>query len=191
MLLDAFADGNWRRWEEKHEAGTITVGRFNREVFSMVHTGRREMLDLVRSRVTIRPGFERWVAYCRSNRVRLVIVSNGLRFYIEEILGGLGLADIEVHAAETHFSPDGLRVQYIGPNGDVLDDGFKESYVDSFLEGKNHLTYIGDGGSDFRPARRCHRIFATDRLLEHCRRENVTFTPFDDFGDIITTMESA
>lgn len=191
MLLDAFADGDWRQWDERYDAGAITVGRFNQEVFSMVRASRREMLDYMRPRVMIRPGFEKWVTYCRSNRLRLVIVSNGLRFYIEEILGGLGLADIEVHAAETEFCPDGLRVQYVGPNGDVLNDGFKEAFLDSFLEGGSHLTYIGDGGSDFRPARRCHQIFATDRLLDRCRREDVACTPFDDFGDIIAAMKSA
>ena len=191
MLLDAFADGDWRQWDDKHDAGTITVGRFNQEVFSMVRASRREMLDYVKARVTIRPGFEKWVAYCRSNLVRLVIVSNGLRFYIDEILGSLGLADIEVHAAETEFSSGGLRVKYVGPDGIVLDDGFKESYVERFLEGGSRLTYIGDGGSDLRPARRCHRVFATHRLLDLCRRDDVACTPFVDFNDIIAAMASA
>ncbi len=191
MLLDAFADGDWRRWEDKHDAGTITVGRFNQEVFSMVHASRREMLDYMKARVTVRPGFDEWVAHCRRNRVRLVIVSNGLRFYIEEILGGLGLADIEVHAAEAEFLPGGLRVRYVGPDGAVLDDGFKESYVDCFLEDGNHLTYVGDGGSDLKPARRCHRVFATGRLLDLCRRDSVECTSFVDFGDITIAMESA
>ena len=191
MLLDAFADGDWRQWDDKHDAGTITVGRFNQEVFSMVRASRREMLDYMKSRVTIRSGFEKWVAYCRSNRVRLVIVSNGLRFYIDEILGSLGLADIEVHAAETEFSSGGLRVKYVGPDGIVLDDGFKESYVECFLEGGSRLTYIGDGGSDLRPARRCHRVFATHRLLDLCRRDDVACTPFVDFNDIIAAMASA
>ncbi len=191
MLLDAFADGDWRQWDDKHDAGTITVGRFNQEVFSMVRAGRREMLDYMKSRVTIRPGFERWVAYCRSNRVRLVIVSNGLRFYIEDILAGIGLSDIEVHAAEAEFSAGGLLVRYVGPDGAVLDDGFKESYVDALLEGGGRLTYIGDGGSDLRPARRCHRVFATGRLLDLCRRDDVACTPFADFNDIIVAMESS
>jgi 2-hydroxy-3-keto-5-methylthiopentenyl-1-phosphate phosphatase len=190
MLLDAFADGDWRQWDDKHDAGTITVGRFNQEVFSMVRAGRREMLEYMKPRVTIRLGFENWVAYCRSNRVRLVIVSNGLRFYIEEILGGLGLADVEVHAAETEFFPGGLHVRYVGPDGTVLDDGFKESYVDSLLQDGNRLAYVGDGGSDLRPARGCHRVFATGRLLELCRRDDVACTPFTDFNDIIAAMES-
>ncbi len=190
MLLDAFADGDWRQWEDRHGAGTITVGRFNQEVFSMVHASRRQMLDYMKERVTIRSGFEKWVAHCRSNRVRLVIVSNGLRFYIEQILGGLGLADVEVHAAEADFLPGGLRVRYVGPDGTVLDDGFKEAYVDYLLRGGGRLTYIGDGGSDLRPARLCHRVFATGRLLDLCRRDGIECTSFADFNDITVAMES-
>ncbi|MBI2979758.1 MAG: hypothetical protein HYY41_02890 [Chloroflexi bacterium] len=36
MLLDAFADGDWRRRLKEYEAGRISVGRFNTEAFSMV-----------------------------------------------------------------------------------------------------------------------------------------------------------
>jgi len=191
MLLDAFADGDWRQWEDKHADGTITVGRFNEEVFSMVHVDRDTMLGYVRAHVMIRPGFEEWVAYCRENKVQIVIVSNGLRFYIEDIFRNLGLPDIEVHAAEADFYPGGLNVRYVGPDSTVLDDGFKEQYTRVLLESGSHLTYIGDGGSDLRSARLCHRVFATRRLLEFCLRDNVPCTPFTDFNDIIAAMESS
>ena len=190
LLLDAFADPNWREWEQKYDAGLITVGRFNQEIFSGVQASRCEMLNYMKSRVTIRPGFEEWVAYCGSIGARLVIVSNGLRFYIDDIMTDLGLSDIEVHAAETEFSPYGLRVQYVGPDGNVVDNGFKESFSDSFLTDACRLTYIGDSASDLRPAKRCHQVFATGRLLELCRRDKVPHTPFSDFNDIITAMKS-
>jgi 2-hydroxy-3-keto-5-methylthiopentenyl-1-phosphate phosphatase len=188
MLLDAFANGDWWRWEEKHRAGQITVGRFNSEVFSMVTADRQTMLDYLAGRVRIRPGFEELVAFCRRQKLRLVIVSNGLDFYIRHILDGIGLPDIEVHAARTCFHRDGVRVQYVGPSGDPLDDGFKEAHVNAFLAKGHRVVYIGDGGSDLSPARRCHQVFATDRLLSLCRRENVHCVPFDDFHDVIAGL---
>ncbi len=193
MLLDTFTDGGWRQWEKEYEAGRISVGRFNAEVFGMVRADRRTMLDYIRDRVVIRPGFVEFVALCHQRGFRLVIVSNGLQFYIERILGDMGMADIEVNAARTRFCPDGLRVEYVGPDGTVLDSGFKESFTRLFLADGYRVVYIGDGRSDFAPASMCHQVFAVvdnNSLLTRCREGNVDCHPFADFHDVIGAIDS-
>jgi 2-hydroxy-3-keto-5-methylthiopentenyl-1-phosphate phosphatase len=193
MLLDTFVDGDWRQWEEEYEAGRISVGRFNSKVFGMVTADRQSMLDYIRDKVVIRPGFVEFVTLCHQWGFRLVIVSNGLRFYIERILGDMGMADIEVYAARTLFCPDGLRVEYLSPDGTVLDSGFKESYTRLFLADGYRVVYIGDGRSDFTPASMCHQVFAavdTNSLLSLCREENVDCHPFADFHDVVGTIDS-
>lgn len=193
MLLDTFTDGGWRQWEEEYEAGRISVGRFNAEVFGMVRADRRTMLDYIRDRVEIRPGFVEFVSWCHQRGFRLVIVSNGLQFYIERILGDMGMADIEVHAARTRFCPDGLRVEYVGPDGTVLDSGFKESFTRLFLADGYRVVYIGDGRSDFAPASMCHQVFAVvdnNSLLTRCREGNVDCHPFADFHGVIGVIDS-
>jgi 2-hydroxy-3-keto-5-methylthiopentenyl-1-phosphate phosphatase len=193
MLLDAFADGDWRQWEEEYEAGRMSIGNFNSKVFGMVRVDRQTMLDYIRDRVVVRPGFVEFVALCRQRGFRLVIVSNGLRFYIEQVLGDMGIADIEVHAARTRFCPDGLRVEYVGPDGAVLGSGFKESFTRLFLADGNRVVYIGDGRSDFIPAGMCHQVFATvdnSSLLTRCRKGNVDCHPFADFHDVVGAIDS-
>ena len=192
-LLDAFTDGDWRQWEEEYEAGRISVGRFNSEVFGTIRADRRTMLDYIRDRAVIRPGFVEFVALCYQRGFRLVIVSNGLQFYIERILGDLGMADIEVHAARTRFCPDRLRVEYVGPDGTVLDSGFKESFTRLFLADGYRVVYVGDGRSDFIPASMCHQVFAAvdnSSLLTRCREGNVDCHPFADFHDIVGILDS-
>jgi len=193
LLLDAFADGDWRRWEGEYTAGRISVGRFNSEVFGTVKAERQTMLDYAKERAAVRPGFAQFVAMCRQRDFRLVIVSNGLQFYIEQTLGDLGMADIEAHAARTDFRAGGLQVRYIGPDGAVLDASVKEAFTRSFLADGYQVTYIGDGRSDFAPASLCHRVFAasdTGSLLEMCREGGVSCHPFADFHDIAGVMES-
>lgn len=100
---------------------------------------------------------------------------------------------LEVHAADTRFYRDGLQVEYIGPDGTAVDSGPKDAYVSSFLADGYRVIYIGDGRSDFLPARRCNMIFAaTDggSLLTLCRRENVKCHPYSSFHDIISVMET-
>ncbi|MBI4284198.1 MAG: MtnX-like HAD-IB family phosphatase [Chloroflexi bacterium] len=190
LLLDAFANGNWRGLLKEYEEGRISVGRFNSEAFAMVKADRQSLLKLVRSKTRVRPGFAELVACCRRRGFRFVVVSNGLDFYIREVLGGLGMADIEVVAAQTRFHGDGLDVQYLAPDGTPLDEGFKETYVNSFLGEGYRLIYVGNGASDMAPARQCHYIFATDVLLAHCQQANFKCTPFTDFNEVVSVLES-
>jgi 2-hydroxy-3-keto-5-methylthiopentenyl-1-phosphate phosphatase len=190
LLLDAFSGFEWHDYLEKYQDGEMSVGEFNRLSFSMVKASRREMLDYIKDKVRLRTGFPAFVRLCRDKGFRLVIVSNGLDFYVAEILNGLGLRNIEHHAAETKFDPAGLKVRYVGADGTVLDKDFKLSWTSKFLSEGYHVVYIGDGNSDFVPAQKCHYIFATDSLLKHCQRNNIVCTPFNDFHDIIKVIES-
>ena len=113
----------------------------------------------------MRAGFHELVKYCRRRGFRLVIVSNGLDFYIEAILKDLGLENIEVHAAQAAFNPGGVEVHYVGPDGQRLDDGVKEAYTKSFLKLGYTVIYVGNGDSDVAPAKYAHHVFATGELL--------------------------
>jgi len=188
-LLDAFADGDWRQLFREYQEGKITVGRFNTEAFAMVKADRPSLLAVVRGKVKIRSGFHQLVTLCRSQGFRLVIVSNGLDFYIEEILKDIGLDDIEVFAALTRFHPEGLKVQYIGPDGRSLDNDFKGSYVNLFLSQGYRIIYVGNGTSDLAPARLSHYIFATGDLMNLCQQQGIDYTPFTDFNQVVSALE--
>lgn len=189
LLLDTFANGHWRQLLEEYRQGKISVGLLNRKAFAMVKADKQSLLEVMKGRVKVRAGFHELVAYCRREGFRFVIVSNGLDFYIDRILMDHGLQDIEVFAAQSRFLPEGLRVQYIGPEGNVLDEGFKEAHVDSFLRNDYRIVYAGNGASDFPPARKCHHIFATGELLSVCKKEKVQYKAFDDLNEIIRGLE--
>ena len=121
---------------------------------------------------------------------RFVIVSNGLDFYIKKILEDMGLCNLEYHAAETRFHANKLKVRYIGPDGSVVDSGYKEKYVNQYLSEDYHVVYIGNGTSDLSPARGAHQIFATESLLEHCQRTGLTCIPFTSFLEINLVLSS-
>ncbi len=190
MMLDAFAGGNWRQLLRDYEEGRMTVGQFNTKAFSMVKADRESLLEAVNGKIKIRPGFHELVAYCRLKGFRFVIVSNGLDFYIDEILRSICLADLEVFAAQTRFHPEGLKVQYIGPDGSYLDSDFKLAYVNSFLNEGYRIIYMGNGTSDFSPAKKSYHVFATGSLLEHCKKANLGCTPFTDFKEVVKVLKS-
>jgi 2-hydroxy-3-keto-5-methylthiopentenyl-1-phosphate phosphatase len=191
MLLDVCLGDAWHEHHRDYEAGRISVGTFNRRVFSLVKEDRPTLTRLVLTseRVRIRPGFRELIEYCRKMSYRTVIVSNGLEFYIRAILENLGIAGVEVHAAENTFFPGGVAVRYLGPDGVELEAGFKEAYTDMLRKQGYEVVYIGDGNSDIHPARLARRVFATAQLLERCREDGLTCEPFKDFFDVIRGLE--
>jgi 2-hydroxy-3-keto-5-methylthiopentenyl-1-phosphate phosphatase len=189
-LLDAFAQGDWREWFEQYREHKITVGEFNTRAFAMVKASRAELLRAARDKVRLRAGLQELVGYCRRRGFRLVIVSNGLDFYITAILKDAGLGGIEVHAAKTQFYRSGLKVQYIGPDNTPLLSGFKEAYARAFLKQDHRLVYVGNGPSDIAPATYAQRVFARDGLLDGCREKGLECTPFNDLNDIVRGLES-
>lgn len=189
FLLDAFARGDWRRLLREYKEHRISVGEFNTAAFNMVKADRHMLLETLKDKVKVRPGLLELVDYCLAKDFRFVIVSNGLDFYIDATLKDLGLESLEVHAARTSFHPEGMRVQYIGPDGKPLEDGFKEAYTQSFLRLGYRVIYVGNGDSDVAPAKHAHHILATGELLSHCRENNLNCKSFESFIDAIGHLE--
>jgi len=189
FLLDAFAQGDWRRLLREYKEHKISVGEFNTKAFAMVKDDKATLLEELKGKVKVRAGLHKLVNYCLKKGFRLVIVSNGLDFYIKAVLKDLGLDSIEVHAAQASFHPEGMKVQYVGPDGKTLEDDFKEAYIKSFLKLGYRVIYVGNGDSDFAPAKYAHHVFATGELLAYCRENNLNYKPFENFIDIVRYID--
>jgi 2-hydroxy-3-keto-5-methylthiopentenyl-1-phosphate phosphatase len=188
-VLRSFASEDWRRLLTEYRAGRISVGSFNTGAFAMVKADRQTLLEFVVSKYKIRDGFQELVAYCRREGFKFTIVSNGLVFYIEAILKHIGIDNIDILAAQAEFTPEGIEARYIGPKGNLIQDGFKDTYLRSFLSEGYRVVYIGNGLSDASPARQAYHVFATGGLLEYCKKMNLNHTPFVDLNDVVSGLE--
>jgi len=192
LLLDTYVGSQWREYLKEYTSGDISVGAFNKKVFGMMQADRQTMTDFVLNsdRVKVRPGLRELLDYCKKKDYKVVIVSNGLTFYIEAILEKLGVNRLDIYAAENVFYPGGVKVRYIGPDGKELEVGFKEAYTEMLCKEGYDVIYVGNGTSDIYPSRRAHYVFATADLLERCREEKLKCFPFKDFHDVIKIMKT-
>ena len=190
FLLDRFATKDWRKLLEDYRQGKISVGKLNTEAFSLVKADEQTLLQAMRGHVDIREGFLDFVDFCREQGFHLHIVSNGLDFYIREILKCLHLESIPFFAAQTTFHPDGMKVVYRGPDGTSMESGLKKYFVDSYIEKGCRIFYAGNGPSDLEPARLCHLIFATGDLVSFCREARVPCISFSDFHEILDELKT-
>ena len=189
FLLDTFAQGDWRRLLREYKEHKISVGEFNTRAFAMVKADEPTLLEALKDKIKVRAGFHELVDYCLRKNFRLVIVSNGLDFYIKAVLQELALENVEMHAAQASFHPEGMKVQYVGPDDKRLEDGFKEAYVKTFLKLGYRIIYMGNGDSDVAPAQYAHHIFATGELLAYCRENNLKYKPLENFIDAVRDLE--
>jgi 2-hydroxy-3-keto-5-methylthiopentenyl-1-phosphate phosphatase len=188
-LLESFADGDWRQLVRQYRQGEISVNYFNTRAFAMVKADRHTLLKFVRNRARVRDGIHELVTYCRGRGFQFVIVSNGLDFYIKALLRDIGMDDIMVFAALTRFTPGGIEAWYTGPDGNRLEDGFKEAYTRLFLSKGYRVVYVGNGISDISPARQAHYIFATGELVSYCKESDIDCIPFFNLHDVVRGLK--
>ena len=189
-ILDAYIPDKWRSLFDQYQQGKMTVGAFNSTAFSMVKADKETLLKMIREKVSVREGFKDFFEYCQSKNYRFVIVSNGLDFYIKDILERYEVKDVEVHASNTVFTDDGLLVRHKGPDGQYLDEDVKAAYTESYLDKGYKVIYLGDGRSDVLPAGKSNHIFATGSMIEYCNSEKLSYTPFTDFQQVIRVMDT-
>lgn len=185
LLLDRFgrklADGSdWRRIEDDPDLPENV--KLQAEM-DLLDVPLDEALDWLKGVVRIRAGFVEFARALSEQGAGLTVLSGGLLPIIEQTLAPLGLDNLELRA-------NGLAVQ----NGHWLVQGAKTPRIRALC---NHCktwhldraapatrVYVGDGSTDFCPARSADVVFARSSLAEMMATEGRAFLTFDTFTDI-------
>jgi 2-hydroxy-3-keto-5-methylthiopentenyl-1-phosphate phosphatase len=189
LILDTFADGDWRYYLEQYKNNQISVGHFNTLAYRMVKKDEAALIQFVNEKTELRPGLKELVDYCQKRNFRFTIVSNGMTFYIQTLLKNTGINGVEVYAAQAEFNNNGIEARYIGPDGKEIQNGIKEAYIKYFLNDGWRLISIGNGASDIPAAKLAHYAFATEPMLSLCREMKFDCLPFEKLDDIIKGLD--
>jgi len=138
------------------------------------------------------PTFPRFVEFCRERGVPLVILSEGMDFYIKRLLGKHGLGGLTVFSNIGHFENGGLRIEF--PYRTRTCEGCgncKATRIAEYraqVEGDCRTIFIGDGYSDACAAGEADEVFAKKDLQKYCDAEGIAYTAFTDFDDVISRL---
>jgi 2,3-diketo-5-methylthio-1-phosphopentane phosphatase len=151
----------------------------------------QDMQELARLKGEIRPGFDELIAYAHTNDIPLEIASSGWSFYIDAILGKFNLSDIPYISAKADFTLGDVAVFACSPRATLCDiNGICKCDRVWPLQGDDYkVVFIGDGLSDFCVSEQADFIFATRSLRKHCEENDIEFTPFEDFFDVVRALE--
>lgn len=188
-ILEAFAPSGRQAIAQDYRQGLLSVEEQNRRLFRLVTQDRETLTRFSLEIAQLRPHFKEFLDFCRQSGLDFTIVSNGFDFYIGAILEKFGLGHLPYICGRAEFTPQGMLLHYPGPEGGELAEGFKSAHLRAIKQRGFWVAYIGDGLSDFGPARLADQVFARGSLLRRCQAEGLPYHPFADFRDVIEGLK--
>jgi len=201
-VFDHFAPADWRAIGGAVRAKGGTRASIPVEV-GLCRATRDDFERVVREKIALRPGFRELLHLCRERGWEFTIVSEGFGLHIRTVLEREGLQGLRFYSNDLVFAgarvpgregwaPDaGGRIEVKQPdlNPDCGRCGnCKRSHVRGYKAAGYRVTYIGDGITDFCPAKEADLVLAKGALARYCEREGVGYAPFEDFHDAVRLL---
>ncbi|MFQ5883679.1 MAG: MtnX-like HAD-IB family phosphatase [Thermoplasmata archaeon] len=189
MLLHEFADEKWLDVEEDFRNRKLSCRETLKREFELLQGGKQQLIEYVDRHARIDPNFKPFLSLCEKRGIPVRIVSEGLDFYIEHLLGKHGI-EIDFFTNRAHFENGGIRISFPNSSEECDDCGTcKLQLLKDWKEEGKGIVYAGDGVSDICPAESADVVFAKGDLLSHFKKEGLDHIEFKDFRDIISEME--
>ena len=141
--------------------------------------------------IEIFPGFKDFVDFCNYHGFPIIILSDGLDYYIKRILRRENLGEIPFYSNKLTFDSNNKLIP-VFPYSDeecTRCANCKRNHIIENSGNYDFTVYIGDGYSDICPAQFCDFIFAKKSLLKYCETNRISYYPFKDFNEIMIRLE--
>jgi 2,3-diketo-5-methylthio-1-phosphopentane phosphatase len=186
LLFQTFADATECRAAISQWKRGLITSRDCLEREAALAQASREALDHFITKRKLDPYFKDFVDFARRRGMEIVIVSDGLDYYIERMLVRTGLAHLDFFANVLHVNDHALHVRF--PYFDMLDcrscGNCKTYHMEKYKADGYFVVYIGNGLSDRCPSKCADFVFAKGDLLDYCRENGVQSTQFQNFRDV-------
>jgi 2,3-diketo-5-methylthio-1-phosphopentane phosphatase len=189
-ILEKYAVGDWYSIEEKAYAHEITILEALKVQAEMVKVSLEEAEMFLKDNIRMREGFGEFAEWCRSNSIPIEICSDGFDFTIEILLEHWNLDWIPFTSNKTVPSKQGTTIEFPHHRNDCpINANCKCSHLERLKEKNETIIFIGDGTTDECVSKKADIIYARDKLLEICRRDNTPCTPWDSWADLLKEIK--
>ena len=192
LLLERFGRPDWTAVRQRFRDGALSLKEYQEITFLDIRADKIAMQEYVRSRACFRPGFAALWQYCQANGLPMCVVSQGLDFYVQALLDGIGLPGVPVYAVDTTFDDNGRIAGYAyaftNPDAPELGNS-KAVLVQRFQQQGHHVFFMGDGRSDFEAGTVADTVFAHRQMAAMCDDAGVAYIPFTDFAPVLDAVK--
>lgn len=169
---------------EKWKNGELSGSGLLLQEAEYVHATKQDAFSFVRT-CEIDPFFKEFLSFCHETQIDITILSDGLDFYITEILRKNGIAGIPFYSNRAHFDSGRVSIE-LPYESDCNKCANCKGYQILKRSGPDDvIIYIGNGFSDRCAVQYADIVFAKDDLLKYCEEKNITYFPFSDFEDVL------
>ena len=174
--------------------GTMTARECLTQECAAVPSVTAKELESFVHQFSLDPSFGAFVEFCRHRNIPLVVLSDGLDFYVERLLKKHGHQGLPFYSNHLEFVQQGGVTKMVPsfPYTDAecpLCGNCKRNHLLTFSGDDDIIVYIGDGISDRCPVRFADIVFAKGSLIRYCQDQNVTYHEFRDFTDVMSRLE--
>ncbi|MBS1189254.1 MAG: 2,3-diketo-5-methylthio-phosphopentane phosphatase [Rhodocyclaceae bacterium] len=192
QLLEHHADAAWRELEADWLEGRISALECMQEQVRLVRADHITLGKFFRQ-IRLDPHFAAFRRHV-GPFAHLAVVSDGLDFAIHTALRHADIEALPVFANQLQFiSPDRLELSFPHRHAECGGgNGVCKCAIARQLAARHGgpVVLIGDGKSDACLAGLADVVFAKDSLVRHCQGRGIAYTPFENFADVLRTVQA-
>ena len=148
ILYRQFAGADCRELVQLWLRGEISTPQEVQGCFATMTATRSEM-EVALNIVQVDPAFRAFVDFCRGRHYRFAVLSDGLQWYIQYILGRHGISALTIYANQIEFLPDGIRISFPWYSPETpLRGTSKPAIIRRYQKEGSQVVFIGEGPSD-------------------------------------------
>ena len=183
-FFEMYAHENWLESEKLWIEGRIS-SRENAitQVGLLKNISQKQLDDYINS-IEIDDYFLDFVDFVKSNGIKLTILSDGFDLFIRRVLKRYDL-DIPFYANKLIFKNEKFSIEFPYYNENCKK---KAGMCKCQKVKEKNFCYIGDGTSDLCIAAKADLLFASKKLHEYCKKNNIKHSHFSSFRNIIDTL---
>ena len=174
-------------YSEKLAAGEVTLSQVVRRAYDGAPSALLpELLEYVQS-VPMRPGFDEFLDTCDALQIPVVVISGGIRQFLEQKMGPYRERLLGMHAVDLDVSGPQMRLISEYDDGNEL---LRKTDVMA-LYSYDHAIGIGDSFTDMNMAQAVDTVFARDVLAKFLTKLGRPYLPFEDFYTVAEAIRSS
>ena len=184
---------------EEFSSLLITARECIRKELALVEDFNLEKFNSYLDKEELDDYFKEFLEFCRKNDFEVVLVSEGLDYYIDYILKRENLNlkffsnKLVLNSSKKESNVDTFEIGCAFPYSDETCNWCGMSKRNILISNTNDLNdevsvYIGDGVSDFCVSHYADIVFAKNALASHCWKNNITYFEYKTFKDVIKKL---
>jgi 2,3-diketo-5-methylthio-1-phosphopentane phosphatase len=191
FILSRLAPAKWQEIEEEWKQGIIGSAECMQRQIALIEVDKAK-LDAALDEIAIDPGFTSFINFCHMQGLPVIIISDGVDYFIQRILARYHLQHLPVIANRLSILDTNGKTQY------RLSSPYSHASCASVAGvckcrainvTSKKCVYIGDGRSDFCVSSKPDLVFAKDKLAEYCVQQKIAFIPYQQFTDVTKALQ--